>query len=62
MPALPRGAVIRSLAGARPQPYWLDQPGAPEPERSLDAAEQADLAIIGGGFSGLWTALLATGL
>ena len=59
MPANPRAAVIRSLAGARPRPYWLDQPDAPEPERSLDGTEQADLAIIGGGFSGLWTALLA---
>ena len=50
--------VAKSLAGARPAPYWLDQPGAP-PDRRLDGAEQSDLAVIGGGFSGLWTALLA---
>jgi len=40
-------------------PYWLDSPRAPEPMASLDGAEHADLAVVGGGFSGLWTALLA---
>src|SRR5262249_1326070 len=40
-------------------PYWLDQPGAPTPLPPLTRADAADLAVIGGGFSGLWTALLA---
>ena len=43
----------------RAAPYWLDQPSAPAPLPPLDGAEAADLAVIGGGFSGLWTALLA---
>jgi len=47
------------LAGARPVPFWLDRPDAPEPAPPLEGSEQADLAVIGGGFSGLWTALLA---
>jgi len=40
-------------------PFWLDDPEAPKPMPPLDGAEAADLAVIGGGFSGLWTALLA---
>ena len=42
-----------------PQPYWLTQPGAPPDAAALAGAETADLAVIGAGFSGLWTALLA---
>lgn len=52
-------AIARSLAGAVPRPFWLDQPGAPEPADALAGPATADLAIIGGGFAGLWTALLA---
>ena len=53
-----RGAVA-DLAGADPSPYWLGQDGAPAPADPLAGAETADLAVIGAGFSGLWTALLA---
>ena len=55
LPAVPPAA----LAGARPVPYWLDQPGRPPPEPPLNRATAAGLAVIGGGFTGLWTALLA---
>jgi len=48
-----------ALAGASPKPYWLDQAGAPAPLPPLRGTVQADVAVIGGGFSGLWTALLA---
>ena len=51
--------VTRALAGARPVPFWLDQPGAPEPLPALSEPIKADLAVVGGGFTGLWTALLA---
>jgi glycine/D-amino acid oxidase-like deaminating enzyme len=37
----------------------LSQPGAPEPADTLTTAASADLAVVGGGFSGLWTALIA---
>jgi glycine/D-amino acid oxidase-like deaminating enzyme len=40
--------------------YWLDQPDAPGPLPALAGNVTADLAIVGGGFTGLWTALLAT--
>jgi glycine/D-amino acid oxidase-like deaminating enzyme len=52
-------AVARSLAGAAPRSFWLDQPGAPATLPALAGPLTADLAVIGGGFSGLWTALLA---
>lgn len=40
-------------------PFWLADPGAPEPVPPLTADVTADLAVVGGGYSGLWTALLA---
>jgi len=52
-------AIARSLAAAVPRSYWLDQPDAPEPLPALAGGVTADLAVIGGGFTGLWTALLA---
>jgi glycine/D-amino acid oxidase-like deaminating enzyme len=52
-------AVARSLVHAAPKPYWLDQPDAPEPLPALAGPITADLAVVGGGFTGLWTALLA---
>ena len=54
-----RARLSASLADARPVPYWLDQAVAPAPLPPLDGQAEADLAVIGGGFSGLWTALLA---
>jgi glycine/D-amino acid oxidase-like deaminating enzyme len=59
MPAPVDAAVARSLAGAVPRSFWLDQPDAPEPLPALANDVTADLAVIGGGFTGLWTALLA---
>jgi glycine/D-amino acid oxidase-like deaminating enzyme len=50
-----------ALARARPVPYWLDQPAAPPPEAlpPLAGRTSSQLAVIGGGFTGLWTALQA---
>ena len=59
MPAPVDAVVARSLAGAVPRSFWLDQPDAPEPLPALAGDVTADLAVIGGGFTGLWTALLA---
>lgn len=44
---------------ARTISYWLDTPDRPDARSSLSADTQCDLAIVGGGFSGLWTALIA---
>jgi glycine/D-amino acid oxidase-like deaminating enzyme len=51
--------VRRSLATAPPRPYWLDQPHAPDRLPALSGAAQADLVVVGAGFTGLWTALIA---
>ncbi|MBT2471128.1 FAD-dependent oxidoreductase [Streptomyces sp. ISL-66] len=51
--------AARSLSGAKPVSYWLDDPGKPAAEPALTGDEHCDLLVIGGGYSGLWTALLA---
>jgi len=51
--------AARSLRDAAPRSFWLDQPEAPEPLPALTGHATADVAIVGGGFTGLWTALLA---
>ena len=52
-------AARASLAGVRFAPYWLDRPDRPEPRPVLTGHRDADLVVVGGGFSGLWTAYLA---
>jgi glycine/D-amino acid oxidase-like deaminating enzyme len=52
-------SVRTALARARPVPFWLDAPDAPRPARALAGPASAELAVVGGGFTGLWTALLA---
>lgn len=47
------------LAGASPVPFWLDDPQRPDPLPALTEALDTDLAVVGGGYSGLWTAVLA---
>ncbi|GGJ73123.1 oxidoreductase [Streptomyces camponoticapitis] len=48
-----------SLADAQPVAYWLDDPGKPGAVPALAGDERCDLLVVGGGYSGLWTALLA---
>ncbi len=55
----PRPDVLHSLADAKPVPFWLDNRARPEPVSALTDIIEADLAVIGAGFTGLWTALLA---
>ena len=49
----------RALRDAEPGSYWLDDPDRPAARPPLDGAAACDLAVVGGGYSGLWTALLA---
>lgn len=55
----PRPEILPSLAGAKPVPFWLDDPARPRPAPALTGQLSADLAVVGAGFTGLWTALLA---
>jgi glycine/D-amino acid oxidase-like deaminating enzyme len=50
---------VRALADAEPQVYWLADPARPEAAAALVGDTTCDLAVVGGGYSGLWTALLA---
>ena len=38
-------------------PWWWDEAGADEPAPSLEGDVAADVCIVGGGYTGLWTAL-----
>lgn len=51
--------VSASWRDASTTPYWLDSPDRPAARPALTADTHADLLVVGGGFSGLWTALLA---
>ncbi|MFH9607605.1 NAD(P)/FAD-dependent oxidoreductase [Streptomyces sp. NPDC017448] len=57
-PAAMRTAA-HSLSGAKPVPYWLDDPDKPAALAALTGDEHTDLLVVGGGYSGLWTALIA---
>lgn len=48
-----------SLANVQPRPYWIDSISQPPPCPSVVGNLRCDLAVVGGGFTGLWTALLA---
>ena len=58
---VPQAAVVtKALEGAVHRPFWIDdvQDSAPRyPE--LEGSASADLVIVGGGYTGLWTALRA---
>ncbi|WP_431965164.1 NAD(P)/FAD-dependent oxidoreductase [Actinacidiphila sp. bgisy160] len=49
----------RSLADAQPTPFWLEDPGRPRAGSALVGDEHCDLLVVGGGYTGLWTALRA---
>ncbi|MDL4771615.1 NAD(P)/FAD-dependent oxidoreductase [Actinomadura xylanilytica] len=51
--------VVKALAEAEPAPFWLDDPARPAPSPALSGAVTCDLAVVGGGYGGLWTALMA---
>ncbi|MBI3244857.1 MAG: FAD-dependent oxidoreductase [Chloroflexi bacterium] len=55
----PRPKTLTALAEAAFTPFWLDDPRRPEPAAPLTQDTKADLVVVGAGFTGLWTALLA---
>ncbi|SIR80293.1 NAD(P)/FAD-dependent oxidoreductase [Williamsia sterculiae] len=50
---------IAMVAHARPAPYWLDRPDRPAARDRLVGDHDTDLLVVGGGFTGLWTAVHA---
>ncbi|KOG91131.1 hypothetical protein ADK38_04875, partial [Streptomyces varsoviensis] len=55
----PGSFPLRALADAEPRPFWLDDPARPRALPALVGDERCDLLVVGGGYSGLWTALRA---
>ena len=55
----PTAADRAAYAAAIPRPFWLDRRTDPVVHPALDGHAEADLCIIGGGFTGLWAALHA---
>jgi glycine/D-amino acid oxidase-like deaminating enzyme len=56
----PVDEIDAALADAKPHPFWLDDPARPEPRPRLDDETiTTDLVVVGGGFCGLWTAIIA---
>jgi glycine/D-amino acid oxidase-like deaminating enzyme len=54
-----RQETLKSLADVLHIPFWLDDPHRPQPEPELVRDASTELLVIGAGFTGLWTALLA---
>jgi glycine/D-amino acid oxidase-like deaminating enzyme len=58
-PAASGGAFRAAYADAERTPFWLDSPQRPPAHPALEGSAEAELAIVGGGLSGLWAAVLA---
>jgi glycine/D-amino acid oxidase-like deaminating enzyme len=52
-------AAHAALLDAAPTSFWLDSPDRPAETPPVIGETSCDLAVVGGGFTGLWTALLA---
>ncbi|MGW5849628.1 NAD(P)/FAD-dependent oxidoreductase [Streptomyces sp. NPDC055254] len=50
---------LTSLRDAEPRPFWLDDPRRPQTTPALVGGVTCDLLVVGGGYTGLWTALRA---
>ena len=46
-----------SIAAPRDRSFWLQDVAATAATESLHGSERADVAVVGGGYTGLWTAL-----
>jgi glycine/D-amino acid oxidase-like deaminating enzyme len=53
------GAEHAELDAASSTPFWLDDASRPDPRATLLGTVSCDLVVVGGGYSGLWTAVLA---
>lgn len=55
----PSPLALEAVRTIRPLPLWLDDADRPPATPALQSDISCSLLVIGGGFSGLWTALLA---
>lgn len=51
--------VAEALRDSRPAVFWIEDAGAAAEHPALTGSVDADLTIVGGGYLGLWTAVLA---
>ncbi|MET0458699.1 MAG: FAD-dependent oxidoreductase, partial [Ilumatobacteraceae bacterium] len=50
---------LDAIADADVTPYWYEDVDAPDSNPTLVRNESCDLCIVGGGYTGLWTAIIA---
>jgi glycine/D-amino acid oxidase-like deaminating enzyme len=50
---------LDAIADAELFPYWYDDVDEPDSNPTLVRTESCDLCIVGGGYTGLWTAIIA---
>ena len=50
---------LDAIADADPYPYWYEDADEPDSNPTLVRTESCDLCIVGGGYTGLWTAIIA---
>ncbi|MEY3397335.1 MAG: hypothetical protein RLZZ534_1297 [Actinomycetota bacterium] len=50
---------LDAIADADTFPYWLDDVDEPDSNPTAVHNEDCDLCVVGGGFTGLWTAIIA---
>jgi glycine/D-amino acid oxidase-like deaminating enzyme len=50
---------LDAIADADPYPYWYDDADEPDSNPTLVRTESCDLCVVGGGYTGLWTAIIA---
>jgi glycine/D-amino acid oxidase-like deaminating enzyme len=51
--------LVAGLADSELKVFWLDSPAAPDALPPLAGEERCELAVVGGGFTGLWATLVA---
>lgn len=56
---IPEAIIREALADSEPRPFWLDDPARPAVHPPLSGDVSTDLVVVGGGYCGLWTALIA---
>jgi glycine/D-amino acid oxidase-like deaminating enzyme len=51
--------ALDAIADAEPYPFWLESADIPDSNPTLVRDTHCDLCIVGGGYTGLWTAVIA---